>query len=438
VADLKFDAAMADQGVLSALDKFAYSAEKSAHKSNRAFGTLEHGSDHVLKGFAKSIAGAMGLHSIMELGSKSLEEYAKKNLDVAASLERIGESHREMFASLGRDLSMFTDAGEGVFKWISDKREEAANFAGKVAGFFKFAWNNRGAGFKEAWEGGSAEIEGVNAAMKKSENIQKEMANAALLSANALEHEAKMSELAGEESQQHTDELKAEIEYQAQLKKIAEDTKGKPADMANTMRLRAQEERDRKIQKAQEDADKRVDDAAEKTRKEAKSFDDAREAADKKSNAALLDYDLERKKFALSQDRLHMSDAQAKAVEREIKLQEYLVKLQGQDGLTSSAKALLAAEARAASAADAVDELTRLDDKKSKHYNVAIQAGAGAIGLGAVGGDRTFNAATVPGLNEAREQLKAAQAGVRALVNIDKSTAKLVEAAKGSVGVFGN
>lgn len=435
MADMQFSAAMGDQGVLSALDKFAYSAEKSAQKSNRAFGALEHGSGKVLGGFAKSMAGAMGLHSVMELGSRSLEEYAKRNIDVAASLERITESHRDMFASLGRDLSQFTQGGEGVFKWISEKREEAANFAATVMGFFKTEWNDRG-GFSESWAKSKAEIAAVNAEMKKAENVQKEMANAATMAAAALEHEARMAELTGD--QFRSDELKAEIEYQQRLRKIAEDTKGKPGDMGMTMRAQAQEERDAKLRKAQDDADKRASDAAEKVAKDAKAFDDARTNDQKKSAAALLEYDLERKKFTLAQQRLNMSDAQAKAMERELKLQEYLVKLQAQEGLSSSAKTMLAAEARAASAADAVDELSRLEDKKTRNFNVGVQAGASAIGLGAVGGERTYSAATVPGLSEAREQLRQAQAAARSLVNIDKATARLVESARTSVGTFGN
>lgn len=423
MADLTFTATMGDSGVGAGLDRFEQQAVKAAHKSNAAFGVLEHGTNHMLTGMVKGIAGALGLHQALGLATDAIAAYAKVNMEAAQAVDRLSETREHLLADLGRDLMFLVQPVEAVLHKLGEWRDWAVNattiglkmldhggdspLLGSTASRFKMA-KNEAAAYEQQ--------------MRIAAEKEKEFADAAMLSNKALETQEKIMRLSGQTLE--ADTIAARIEYQKTMKEIADQSKEKKLSPQTTQSLRdlAASIRDASIEKAQADDDKRWQDDFDKRMKERDGADKERRAAEDKRSDATFEFQIARDEAKLAVDKLHMTKQQIDLKEREIKLAEELARINKIDGLTSSEKAILASDARIAAAADLVGDL-KDKIKSPRRFDTAINPGAMSIGLGLTGAQPVYSATTVPGLREAQQQLEEAKKASRLLINIEKSVA---------------
>jgi len=425
MADITFSATLDDKAVSKGLDTIAAKAKQSTQQVEQSFAKSGQASDQMVSRFASQAASFVSISRGVQFLGRAMDEYAKKNIDAAASLERIGDAKDALLVSIGSDISPLLDQVAEILAKADEVRNKIVNFVtdlpGKVQGAYKYLTT----GDKHAFDG-TNKGEDLDALNKKNIAQQKEIAETQLLGVE--KRKLKEKQLREENRLYEADLVKNQIDLGSKMEEIARKAKEKKlsGSAVNELQSMARAEKDLADQKAKDDEN------ARKLQFEQQSKAGAAEIAqeEEKERQAEKAWQKGQEQFRLEQEKLAIESQALKnnidgnkdvvsIMETKLKLQERLAAIAENDVLDADEKSLAATQARAVALESIVKTLENpeMSAAEKRAAGASISAGAGSIGFGAVFGNKTYGQ-EAPGLKEAREQLSVARESLKHLSTI--------------------
>lgn len=431
MADVTFTATLDDKGVMRGLASIESGSGAFAGKAASNLGVAASAAGKVQDNMAKGIAKTIGLYEAFKTLNAAVAEYAKKNQDAAQWMEKLAKHKSEFFSDIGRDIF----AGGDTFDMLIEKMRMVRDFASSGIG----AWWRVLTKF-ESPEEAMKNIQMADAALKKSEEMQKQLAIAQKI--KEVEDRSTASNLRSAGNVLDADKWDAYLQLQKELKDIAKESKefSLPTDVSAKMRVTAEAKYQAAIVKAEADdverkakAEQEAAKAIEDQRKAAQDAD--KEASDKREERRLArtEFGVQRDTYALTIQRAGKSKEELTAMERKVRLSEELLKIERMQNITQEERQLLAADAALAAAIDVENLLAGPSKKGQKNAAAFIEAGNfGSTSLLAAFGPGQASVKNAPGLEEAREQVKLARTTVQTLSKISERVADVSRSMDGN------
>ena len=429
MADITFSATLDDKAVSKGLDTIASKAKQSAQQVEQSFAKSGAASDQLVSRFAGQIASFVSLSRGVQFLSTALQDYSKKNLDVAASFEKISQAKEGVFDGIARDLAPLLDGVAELIKKLEKLRDGASDVAAQAIESFTTS-NGESPEFSTGTEflddpSRMSQIQAAKDERLKQEKLQKEASEQAII--NDEKQRVLEKTMRQENRIYAADKLKNQMDYETKLQDIAKKQEKQNLSGSTVRQLQNLAVLDRDIANR-----KAIDD--EKARKLAfeqsmKAGADQIAQEEEKERQEQKSWELAQQQLQIEQEKSEIESQSLKnsidgnkdvvaIMQAKLQLHERLNAIQDNEKIDSQEKEYLATLARTNALESIVHTLENptMSGAEKRASSVSLASGAGAIGRAAVFGDRVYS--DPPGLKEAREQLNVAKQSLKHLSEI--------------------